>query len=223
MKQWNRLIFFILLNVLLSACTTLTVLVLWDRAHDTLIGESLSILSLGRAEPTAQATATHSNTPVPAPTPTPSVVLHEVVSGDTFESIAQVYNVTVEDLLQENGYTQVEVLSPGDLVRIPVRFVEIDSVIGVGDLSLERVVVRNKAQGELYLSGWTLEDEAGNLFRFPQVIIHIKEGTINIYSKSGANTVLDLYWGLDSPLWSSGSTVKLRDSAGTVRATYQIP
>jgi len=223
MKQWNRLVLFLLLNVLISACTTLTLLILWDRAHDSLIGDSLAILTRSQAQPTAQVTATLSDTPIPAPTPTPAIIVHEVLVGDTFESIASTYNVRVDDLLAENGYTQVQQLSPGDLVRVPLRIVEINSVIGVGDLDLERVVVRSLAQGELLLSGWTLEDGAGNVFTFPQVVIHIQGGSVNVYTKNGANTVLDLYWGLNQPLWASGSTVSLRDSAGTVRATYQIP
>ena len=223
MKNWNRLFFFLLLNVLLSACTTLTVLVLWDRAHDTLIGDTLAAITGGRTVPTPQVTATLSDTPVPAATPTPSILLHEVQSGDTFESIAAKYQVSVEELLNENGYTQVEPLSAGDLMRIPVRVVEIVSVVGVGDRELEHVVIRNLADGELQLSGWTLEDGAGHLYTFPQVTIHIMEGKVNIYTKSGPSTVLDLFWGLDNAIWGSGSVVRLRDSAGTERASYTIP
>ena len=223
MINWNRILFFLLLNVLVSACTTLTVLVLWDRAHDTLIGDTLAAITGGRPAPTAQVTATLSNTPLPAATPTPSILLHEVVSGDTFESIAAQYRVSIEELLNENGFTQVEPLSPGDLMRIPVRVVEIVNVVGVGDRDLEHVVLRSLADGELQLSGWTLEDGAGHLYTFPQVTIHIKEGKINLYTKSGPDTVLDLYWGLDSAIWQSGSVVRLRDSAGTERASYPVP
>jgi hypothetical protein len=223
MKNWNRMILFLLLNVLVSACTTLTVLVLWDRAHDTLIGDTLAAITGGRTEPTAQVTATLSDTPMPAATPTPSILLHEVQVGDTFASIAGTYRVTIDELLDENGYTQVVPLSAGDLVRVPVRVVEIVSVVGVGDHDLEHVVIRNLAEGEVHLSGWTLEDGEGHSYTFPQVTIHIKEGTVNVYTKRGASTVLDLFWGLEGAIWQSGSVVRLRDSAGTERATYTVP
>jgi hypothetical protein len=35
--------------------------------------------------------------------------------------------------------------------------------------------------------------------------------------------VVDLYWGLTSPIWKSGKTVFLYDSLNGLRATYTIP
>ena len=35
MKLWKRLIYYLFLNVLVSACTTLVVLAIWDRTHPT--------------------------------------------------------------------------------------------------------------------------------------------------------------------------------------------
>lgn len=223
MKQWNRLFFFLLLNIIVSACTTLTVLVLWDRTQSSILGDSISALTFNRQNPVASVTPTTLNTPMPAATPTPSVIVHEVRVGDTFDSIAAIYSVSVKELLVENGYSQSQPLSAGDLVRVPVRFVEIDSVVGVGDLALERVVIRNIVPNELSLSGWRLEDESGNVYIFPQVTIYVKGGTVSVHSKPGADTVLDLFWGSDVPIWGSGETVTLRDSAGSMRAVYQIP
>ena len=33
MKQWKRLVYYLLINVLVSACTTVVVLYFWDRTH----------------------------------------------------------------------------------------------------------------------------------------------------------------------------------------------
>lgn len=223
MKQWNRVIFFLLLNIFVSACTTLTILIIWDRTQSSILGDAIAGLTLGRIS--AQETATEQVyvPPPPAATPTPSIIVHAVVDGDTFESIASAYDVSIEVLLDENGYSQVQPLSSGDLVRVPLRFIEIDSVVGVGDLELERVIVRSLVSGELPLAGWTLEDEGGNRFVFPLVTLYAEGGTVSVYSKPGSNTVLDLFWGLDAPAWSPGERVLLRDSAGSVRAVYQIP
>lgn len=223
MKQWNRIILFLLLNIFISACTTMTVLVLWDRTQSSIFGDTLSGLSLGFSDSSSTAIPTQKNTPVPAATPTPSVLVHEVQAGDTFESIASLYGVTVDELLKENGYNQAQALSPGDLMRVPVRIVEIDSVVGVGDIELERVIIRNLVPSELSLAGWSLVDEAGNQFSFPQVKIYVAGGIISVYSKAGVDTVLELFWGLNEPTWQSGEIVTLRDSAGSIRAIYQIP
>lgn len=223
MKQWNRLFFFLMLNVFVSACTTLTVLVLWDRTQSSILGDSIAALTLNRSQPEVTETAAAVVAPLPAPTPTPSVTIHAVVAGDTFESIAAVYNVSVDELLNENGYSESQPLSTGDLVRVPVHIVDIDSVVGVGDLDLERVVIRNLMPTELSLAGWTLENGDGQVYTFPQVTIYVKEGAVSVYTKVGADTVLDLFWGQDASLWGSGDAVTLRDSAGSVRAIYSVP
>ena len=38
MKQWKRLVYYLLINVLVSACTTVVVLYFWDRTHPPAIG-----------------------------------------------------------------------------------------------------------------------------------------------------------------------------------------
>ena len=48
-------------------------------------------------------------------------------------------------------------------------------------------------------------------------------GAVNVYTKTGVDTVVDLHWGLDSTLWSSGVTVSLRDTQGNVRHSYTVP
>jgi micrococcal nuclease len=76
--------------------------------------------------------------------------------------------------------------------------------------------------GDLSLAGWRLEDENGNVFVFPQLDL-FQGGAVIVWSKSGANTAVDLYWGLTSPVWQSGEQVTVRDAAGNVHATYTIP
>jgi hypothetical protein len=85
--------------------------------------------------------------------------------------------------------------------------------------------LKHRGEGELSLVGWRIEDEKGNVFIFPQFpqLILYGGGAVNIYSRSGANTVTDLFWGLDKAIWSSGSTITLKDAQGNVRATYTIP
>lgn len=98
----------------------------------------------------------------------------------------------------------------------------IDSVVGVGDLATERVLLLRTGPGELSLAGWKLQSENGKTFVFPQLVLY-QAGAVNLYTKAGVPTVVALYWGLDQPVWHSGDTVTLVDNQGLVHATYNIP
>jgi LysM repeat protein len=100
--------------------------------------------------------------------------------------------------------------------------VVIESVIGAGVLENERVVLLRTGDGELSLAGWRLEDGTGNVYNFPMLTLY-KGGAINVNTRTGENTVVDLFWGLTSPIWSSGKTVSLYDSQNGLRASYTVP
>jgi LysM repeat protein len=100
--------------------------------------------------------------------------------------------------------------------------VVIDTVIGVGVLENERVVLLRTGDGELSLAGWRLEDGMGKVYTFPQLTLY-KGGAINLNTRTGEDTVVDLFWGLTSPIWKSGKTVFLYDSLNGLRASYTIP
>jgi LysM repeat protein len=229
MKSWKRLLFYLLLNIFVSACTTVTVLFLWDQMYGpmprNLLPKALSRLS-SPATATPKAAAT--GAPQSEPAPTEAFIVYQVQSGDTFESIAANYDISVEELVAINGFTRSQPLGAGEVLRIPLHprgSVAIDSVIGAGDLDTERVLLKHRDGGEISLVGWRLEDDRGNVFIFPQSpqLRLFPGGAVNIYTKTGVNTVVDLFWGLDHPVWSSGSTVILRDAQGNVHATYVVP
>ncbi len=226
MKPWKRLFFYLILNALVSACATFTVLFLWDQFSGpiprNLLPQAMQILS-----PAAALTAepTPADTPVPQPTATESFTVYVVQSGDTFESIAAANNVSVAELLAVNGFTQSQPLGDGEVLRIPDNpktSVDIESVIGAGDLEAERVLLRQRGEDEIDLTGWQLDDGQGHIFTFPQITL-FRNGAVNIYTRPGANTVVELYWGLKQPLWASGATVTLRDAQGGVAAKYKVP
>jgi LysM repeat protein len=230
MNSWKRLTFYLLLNIFVSACTTLTVLFVWDQFSGpmprNLLPKALSSLSRPPAEtPAVETTGTPA---APQPTPTEAFMVYQVESGDTFESIAAEHNVSVEELVAVNGFKSTQPLGAGEVLRIPLNpqgSVIIDSVIGAGDLDTEHVLLKHRGEGELALVGWRLEDYQGNVFIFPQFpqLTLFPGGAVNIYTRAGVNSVVELYWGLSQPVWSSGSTVILRDAQNNVRATYAVP
>ncbi|HEY5571879.1 MAG TPA: LysM peptidoglycan-binding domain-containing protein [Anaerolineales bacterium] len=100
--------------------------------------------------------------------------------------------------------------------------VSIDSVIGAGDLNSERVLLKRTGSGELSLAGWQLLEEDGAVFTFPKLTL-FEDGAVYVHSASGQATVVDLFWGLDAPVWEPGETVVLLDNTGDVKATYRAP
>jgi hypothetical protein len=100
--------------------------------------------------------------------------------------------------------------------------VDIVAVIGAGDLSSERVQLKGLGDVSLSLTGWRLQDEDGNVYTFPQITL-FGNGAIDVYSSTGVDTVVALYWNSGEPIWETGETVTLLDGAGTVQAIYLVP
>jgi LysM repeat protein len=94
-------------------------------------------------------------------------------------------------------------------------------VLNPGDLASEMVQVVN--QGPFVrLAGWTLSDEDGNVYTFPDFSLW-GGGAVNVHTASGSNTTTDLYWGQPNVVWDADEVATLKDAEGTVIATYMVP
>ncbi len=98
----------------------------------------------------------------------------------------------------------------------------IESVIGMGVLETERVELLRTGDGELNLAGWSLGDGMGYIYSFPDLTLY-KGVEIHLNTRTGQDTVADLFWGLSSPIWKSGKSVSLYDAQNKLRSTYKIP
>jgi LysM repeat protein len=181
--------------------------------------------------------------------PTQAVEEYQVSANDTLGEIASKYGLSVEEIMKFNQLTDPNALSVGMVIYIPVTpeiiptdtpaptitkiagatssgentaGVVINSVIGVGDLSSERVFISRTGSGVLLLVGWRLKDQDGNEFIFPYLEL-FEGGAVNVWTTAGSQTVVDLYWGLRYPVWKPGETVVLVDDKGKLQASYQIP
>jgi hypothetical protein len=96
------------------------------------------------------------------------------------------------------------------------------AVNGAGDLAVERVVLARAGSGELSLAGWRLEDTDNHVYSFPGLVLY-PGGTVNVYTKSGQDTVVNLYWGLQVSVWESGEKVTLFDSSGMEHVSFLVP
>lgn len=175
MKAKKSLLFYILLNILISVATTLIVLLIWQAAH-----------------PSPQMTGANA---IPEAN---SGTLSTPSSGEA--EIAQ----STPDFLQED-------------LQVLIR-----SVVGAGNLAMEYVQILNQSEGAVNLNGWQLQNGRGQHFTFPAMILN-QDGAVEVHSKAGTSTVIELYWQSDAPIWQSGDTATLIDAEGKIQATYQIP
>jgi LysM repeat protein len=130
MKQWKTLTYFIILNVLISACTTVAVLLIWDYTHRP-PAQAVSQVSTpaGTAstlsEPTIAALTAASQTQASLPTSTPTYEIpqnveeYEVEFGDTLGLIAEKFDVSIEELIKLNQLSDANSLSVGMVIYIP--------------------------------------------------------------------------------------------------------
>lgn len=247
--QLKRLIYFLLLNILVSAATTLAVLNIWDRTHET------DTIVTGNLSPQVVIpTATQGIEDQMEVVETPEIQLqaYQVSAGETLGEIAFEYGMTLEELLVLNGLSDPDSIGAGTTIFVPSNNqsvsgnetqlaaaegegglegvdtqmggdqVEIVAVIGVGDLGSERVQLRGISDVALPLTGWRLQDEDGNSYTFPQITL-FGSGAVDVYSTRGVDTVVALYWNSSVSIWETGETVTLMDNDGSVQATYVVP
>jgi hypothetical protein len=100
--------------------------------------------------------------------------------------------------------------------------VEITGVSGAGTTASETVGIRNDGTAALVLTGWTLKDDQGNIYAFPQLTLY-PDGIVKVHTASGDDTASDLHWDRSSPVWTSGELAALYDAQNIARAFYRIP
>ncbi|MCS6844178.1 MAG: LysM peptidoglycan-binding domain-containing protein [Caldilineales bacterium] len=109
-------------DLLLLAVVLSVAFLWWTRAP-----QDPDVIAAAGPTPTATATPSPSPTATPAPptptptatptvTPTPTPIVHTVVRGETVESIAKAYGVSVQDLMAANGLTR-------DLIRVDQKLI----------------------------------------------------------------------------------------------------
>jgi LysM repeat protein len=161
-------------------------------------------------------------------------------------AIALDLGVPMEALMAANGLSDPDTLSAGQVLQVPsvetgegvpatpiptavpratqgsadASAVEIRGVNSPGNLEEEAVRLLNTG-GVANMAGWTLEDGQGNIYTFPAFTLH--NGAVSVHTASGSDTVIDLYWDQPEAVWLSGTTITLRNAAGDVQSTFNVP
>lgn len=82
----------------------------------------------------------------------------------------------------------------------------------------EYVTFENEGTTPLDVSGWSVENEAGDAYRFPDGVELAPGERVTLHTGTGTDGDSDRYWGADRPLWRNvGDTVRVRDANGVLR------
>jgi hypothetical protein len=100
--------------------------------------------------------------------------------------------------------------------------VTILGVTGVGTAGSEIVTLQNIGEQEVVLTGWALRNGSGAAYVLPQLTLY-PDGTVQVHTSEGEDSITDLYWNRTDPLWESGELTVLYDTQGLARAFYRIP
>lgn len=197
MKKRPNLLFYLLLNIIVSAATTLGVLWAWDNLWG------------GGPKTSAPPAAVAENTAQPGNTVAlPGVMLENPAPSQTAPAAAA-----------QEPPAPTETPLPADALLI-----EISSVVGAGDIQQEFVLLKRVGEGNLRMVGWKLVGE-NNTYTFPEQpeLTLYKDGAVQVYTRSGTDTVTEVYWNRTEAAWRSGDTLRLLDPQGNERAAYTIP
>jgi hypothetical protein len=83
-----------------------------------------------------------------------------------------------------------------------------DDVLG------EYVAIENQGTANQNMTGWKLKNEENETFRFPTFTLKAGAG-VTVWTKEGANTETELYWGSEVPIWNNrgGDCAYLSDAS----------
>ena len=167
----KRLLYYLLLNVIVSACVTAGVLYVYDHFY---------------------------------------------------RSAGQPDVVTTQPTIPASKPPQTDAAPSPTMVGADASSMQIMAVIGAGIPGSETIVLRNNSAAQLDLKDWKLQGQNNNLYTFADVSVP-PGGSLQLHTGSGQDTLIDLYWGLNDPVWGSGEKATLSDPTGVVHSVYQVP
>ena len=183
----------------------------------------------------AQAEAT------PSPLPAAGEEIYVVQAGDILSAIAGRYGVSMQAILDANGLSNPDFVFSGQRLIIPFdergqageatpassgqasgSGLRVTSFLGVGQPGSEALQIANDSDLAVDLQGWRLEKEGGPSYLFGSVALYPGSGVL-LYSGTGTDSTVALYWGQPAPLWQPGATARLVNPQGQEMARATVP
>lgn len=88
------------------------------------------------------------------------------------------------------------------------------------NLNDEYIVVENRSNTPINVTGWTVLDEANHRYLFPNFILPAK-ARITLRTGLGKNTKREIFWGSRRPIWNNdGDTIFIKDADRSLILSY---
>ena len=197
----------------------------------------------GSAQPE---TVNAASSPTPAAAGAPDAEESYVVqAGDSLLAIAGRFGVTLQAIMDANNLTNPDFVFSGQRLVIPSGAqptaapaaptttsnsstqpvgagLRVASFISNGALPGEAVQIANDSDLVVNLQGWRLEKENGPAYQFGSISLFPGSGVV-LYSGTGVDTSVALYWNQAAPLWQSGAVARLVNPQGQEIARLTAP
>jgi hypothetical protein len=101
--------------------------------------------------------------------------------------------------------------------------IQIQDIVGAGDVEVEHVVIANAGDAVADMQGWTLNDADGNTYTFSNLRLWAG-GSVMVHTRIGqdGNPPGSFFWGKLEAIWGVGEQATLMDADRAVVATYSI-
>jgi hypothetical protein len=114
--------------------------------------------------------------------------------------------------------------SQADAATVPVVYIHViqysppgpDVPVTTAKLNGEWVLLTNTTGKSVTVTGWTLRDKAGHVYRFPAFALKA-HASVEVHTGAGKNSAANLYWGHQPP----ASTSYVWNNSGTETATLK--
>ena len=165
------------------------------------------------------------------------VTVEDIVTANNLESPEVLLDVGQELIMPIGGLPPT--LTPTPTEPVPTLAIEltpiptvtsqpsgevsvvIQDVLFLGDVTREAVFIVNEG-AKLDMEGWTLSDEHGNEYTFPQLEL-FPGGGVTVHTGVGEDEANDLYWGLSVAVWGEPTdTASLWNPLGDLESEFPI-
>lgn len=170
--------------------------------------------------------------------------VYVVQAGDSLLAIAGRYGVSIEAIMDANNLTNPDFVFSGQRLVIPRagtaptaapqaspaatatpvvgQGLRVASFIGNGVLGTEAVQIANDSDLAINLQGWRLEKESGPAYVFDSISLLPGSGVV-LYTGSGADTSVALYWNQTALQWETGNVARLINPQGQEMSRLAAP
>jgi competence protein ComEC len=139
-----------------------------------------------------------------------------VYRTDHHGTVAITTDGTTWDVRTQAGPEPTDPEPPANATGVAIEHVRSDPPGNDNEnLTEEWVAIANHGNGTVDLAGWTLGDEAGHTYTFPEDAELASAANLTVHTGEGEDSVEELYWGRSQAVWNNGGDrATLRDAAG---------